>query len=174
MGGWPRGRVVKFARSTSAARGSPVQILGADMALIIKPRCGSIPHRRTRMTYKWDIQLCTEALGEKKRGRLATDLSSGPIFLTKKEKSILLKKVHIFKKKKEERFDAAFRWQIKREGGQSQWDRNGVVINADMEEPPSVIQQILLGTDWVVSIGPGLGTQQQVESNMPTLVELVF
>ena len=33
----------------------------------INPCCGSIPHRRTRMTYKQDIQLCTGALRRKKK-----------------------------------------------------------------------------------------------------------
>ena len=39
------------------------------------------------MTYNCNIQLCTGALGrkKKKRGRLATDVSSGPIFLTEKK-----------------------------------------------------------------------------------------
>ena len=50
--GWPCGRVVKFACSASAAWGSLVQILGTDLAPLIKPCCGGIPHRRARMTYK--------------------------------------------------------------------------------------------------------------------------
>ena len=60
---------------------------------LVKPCCGSIPHRRIRITYNQDMQLCTTALGrgKKKRGRLATDVSSGPIFLTKER---------TFKKKK--------------------------------------------------------------------------
>ena len=41
--GWPGGGVVKFARSTSAAQGSPVRILGVDMALLGKPFCGGRP-----------------------------------------------------------------------------------------------------------------------------------
>ena len=36
-------------------------------ALLIKPCCGGIPHRRTRMTYNQDIQVGTGALGRKKR-----------------------------------------------------------------------------------------------------------
>ena len=35
--------MVKCARSASAARGSPVQILGADMAPLGKPYCGRRP-----------------------------------------------------------------------------------------------------------------------------------
>ena len=47
----PRGgQGVKFARSTSVVQDLPVQILGVDTPLI-KPCCGGIPHRRTRMTY---------------------------------------------------------------------------------------------------------------------------
>ena len=41
--GWPGGAVAKFARSALAARGSPVQILGADMALLGMPCCGRRP-----------------------------------------------------------------------------------------------------------------------------------
>ena len=41
--GWPGGAVVKFARFASAARGLPVQILGADMALLGTPCCGRCP-----------------------------------------------------------------------------------------------------------------------------------
>ena len=36
---------------------------------LIKPCCGGIPHRRTGMTYNWDIQLCTGALERKKKRR---------------------------------------------------------------------------------------------------------
>ena len=41
--GQPGGAVVKFARSTLAARGSLVQIPGTDMALLGKPCCGRRP-----------------------------------------------------------------------------------------------------------------------------------
>ena len=41
--GWPNGVGVKFARSASVARGSPVWIMGADMALLGKPCCGRRP-----------------------------------------------------------------------------------------------------------------------------------
>ena len=52
----------------------------------IKPCCGGIPHTRTRMTYAYNIQVCTGVLGRKKKeGRLATYVSSGPIFLIKKD-----------------------------------------------------------------------------------------
>ena len=39
----PGGTVVQCARSTSAARGSPVWILGADMAPLGMPCCGKRP-----------------------------------------------------------------------------------------------------------------------------------
>ena len=42
MGG-PGGAAVKFAHSVSAAQGSPVQILHADMAPLGKPCCGRHP-----------------------------------------------------------------------------------------------------------------------------------
>ena len=41
--GRPGGTAVKCARSASAAWGSPVWILGADMALLGKPCCGKRP-----------------------------------------------------------------------------------------------------------------------------------
>ena len=41
--GRPGGTAVKFAHSTSAALGSPVQIPGADMAQLGKPCCDMGP-----------------------------------------------------------------------------------------------------------------------------------
>ena len=41
--GWPGGAVIKFACSASAAWGSPVRILHADMAPLGKPCCGRCP-----------------------------------------------------------------------------------------------------------------------------------
>ena len=43
--GWPSGIVVKFTHSALVARGLQVRILGADLAVLIKPHCGSIPHK---------------------------------------------------------------------------------------------------------------------------------
>ena len=43
VGGQPGGTAVKFARSISVARGSPVQIPGADMALLGMPCCSRRP-----------------------------------------------------------------------------------------------------------------------------------
>ena len=62
-GGLSGGIVVKFTRSTSAARGSHIWIPGADTALLIKPCCSGIPNTEQR---KADI-----------------DVSSEPIFLMK-------------------------------------------------------------------------------------------
>ena len=44
--GGPGGTVVKSARSTLVGWGSQVQIPRADQAALIKPCCGSIPHKR--------------------------------------------------------------------------------------------------------------------------------
>ena len=41
--GQPGGTVVKCAHSTWVAQGSPVRILGSDVALLGKPRCGRHP-----------------------------------------------------------------------------------------------------------------------------------
>ena len=41
--GRPGSIAVKFARSASVAWGSPVQIPGADVAPLVKPRCGRRP-----------------------------------------------------------------------------------------------------------------------------------
>ena len=41
--GWPSGAAVKWAVSASVARGSPVQMPSADMALLGTPCCGRRP-----------------------------------------------------------------------------------------------------------------------------------
>ena len=41
--GWPGGTAVNFACSALAAWGSPVWILGTDMAPLVKPCCGRHP-----------------------------------------------------------------------------------------------------------------------------------
>ena len=66
MGGQPDGTAVKFAYSTSAAQGSPLQILGAAWHHLASHAVVGIPH------IKW-----------RKRGR---DVSSGPVFLSKKRR----------------------------------------------------------------------------------------
>ena len=52
-----------------------VQIPGADIALLIKPCCGGVPHK---IEEDWH----SNNLPQAKRGRLATDVDSGPMFLT--------------------------------------------------------------------------------------------
>ena len=44
-GGQPSGVAVKFTLFASSAWGSQIQILGMDLALLIKSRCVSIPHQ---------------------------------------------------------------------------------------------------------------------------------
>ena len=41
--GQPSGAAVEFTHSASAARGSPLWILGEDMAPLVKPCCGRRP-----------------------------------------------------------------------------------------------------------------------------------
>ena len=43
VGGLPGGAAAKFTPSTSVAQGSLVQILGVDMAPLVKPCCGRGP-----------------------------------------------------------------------------------------------------------------------------------
>ena len=62
--------------------------------LLIKPCCGGISRRRPTMTYNYVVGLW----GEKNRGRLATDVSSVPIFLTKRipgEQIVIIKNIYI-------------------------------------------------------------------------------
>ena len=51
-----------------------------------KPCCGGIPHRRTRMTHNWIYNVYWGFGERRKRRRLATGVSSEPIFLTKKKR----------------------------------------------------------------------------------------
>ena len=44
--GWPRGVVVKFVHSALVAQGLQVQIPGVDLAPLIRPHCGGIPHTK--------------------------------------------------------------------------------------------------------------------------------
>ena len=43
----------------------------------------AVSHIEELQLYNYDTQLCTGALGRKKKGRLAKDVSAGPIFLKK-------------------------------------------------------------------------------------------
>ena len=45
IGGWLSGIVVRFTYSASVAWGSKAQILGADLALLVKPQRSGIPHK---------------------------------------------------------------------------------------------------------------------------------
>ena len=45
MGGQPGGAVVKFVHSGLVAWGSRVQIPGVDLAPLVRPHCGGIPHK---------------------------------------------------------------------------------------------------------------------------------
>ena len=65
--GQPHGQVANFAHSALAALGSPVQVLSGDLHMAHQACCASISQRRTRMTYNYDIQLYTGALGIKKK-----------------------------------------------------------------------------------------------------------
>ena len=76
--------MVKSAPSASAARGSPVQILGADMAPLAKLCCG----RRPTYKVEEDGHRCQlrASLPQQKEQILAADVSSGLIFLKNKTK----------------------------------------------------------------------------------------
>ena len=43
--GQPCGVVIKFAGSTEAAQGLQVHFLDEDLAALVKPHCGSVPHK---------------------------------------------------------------------------------------------------------------------------------
>ena len=63
-----------------------VQIFGIDLAQLIKPCCSSVPHKGTRRTYTRIYNHILGGFWEKKRGRCAIDVSSGPIFKNEKKK----------------------------------------------------------------------------------------
>ena len=80
--GQPCSIVVKFECSTFEAQGLQVQIPGADQALLLKPYYGGIP---SKIEEDWHRCWLSDSLPQAKKGRLATNDSSKPIFLTKKE-----------------------------------------------------------------------------------------
>src|SRR3712207_4387445 len=70
----------------------PVRFLGADMAPLIRPCWGGVPHATTRRTHNHNTQLCTGGLWGEKKGkkkRLATVAAQVPIFKIKKKNYIL-------------------------------------------------------------------------------------
>ena len=81
MRGWPTGIVVKFMCSASVAQGSCVQILGADLHTTHQVMLWQ--HPIYKIEEDWHRCYLSNNLPQEKRGRLATDVSSGPIFLTK-------------------------------------------------------------------------------------------
>ena len=80
--GWSSGVVFGFTHSASTAWGSQVQIPGMD------PHTAGKAVLWWRLTYKveedWHRCWLSDNLPQAKRGRLATDISLGPTFLTKK------------------------------------------------------------------------------------------
>ena len=66
--------------SALAAQGSQVPTSGTDLVLLVKPCCGSI---LPKIEENWHRCWLTDNLPQAKGGRLVTDVSSGPVFLTK-------------------------------------------------------------------------------------------
>ena len=92
-GGWPGGIVVKFMHSALAAQGLLVRILGADLHTAHQAMLWQVCYIEeldgfTTRIYNYVLGLWGEK--SKKRGRLATDVRSGPILLTKKKSSSCL------------------------------------------------------------------------------------
>ena len=73
------GTVTKFIHSALGAQDSQVWILGVNLALLVKLCCGGVLRKTEE-----DGQGCQLRgnLPQAKRGRLATDVSSGPILFT--------------------------------------------------------------------------------------------
>ena len=83
------GTMVKAACSASGAQGLQVRILGADVAPFVRPCCGSIPYLKKKSEEEWHKCSLRDHLPQAKRGRWATHVCSGPIFLTKKRRKAL-------------------------------------------------------------------------------------
>ena len=79
--GWPSGVAVKFACSASAARGLWVQIPGADLHTAHQSMLWWCPTQETEED--WPRCELSDHPPQAERGRLATYVSSGLIFLTK-------------------------------------------------------------------------------------------
>ena len=80
----PSGIVGKFTCSTSAAQGSWVQTPGMDLYTAHQAMLWW--HPTYKMEEDWHRCQLMATLPQAKRGRLATVVSSGPIFLTKKKR----------------------------------------------------------------------------------------
>ena len=61
--------MVKFVHSTSVAQGSQVWIPGTDLAPLVKPCCGRIPHNMEEDSHRCWL---SKNLPQAKRGRLVT------------------------------------------------------------------------------------------------------
>ena len=95
MGASPMARCLSSCTPLWWPRVSPVQILGADMALLIRPCWGGVPHSTTRGTHNYNIQLCTGGLWEeeeekKKKEYWQQMLAQVPIFKRKNKTETLL------------------------------------------------------------------------------------
>ena len=75
-----------------------VQILGADMALLIRPHWGGVPCATTRRTHNYNIQLCTGGIWGEKAER------------KKKDWQHLLAQVPISKKRKKQEENPKSLW----------------------------------------------------------------
>ena len=84
LGDQPGGVVVKFKHSTSAAQGSQVRIPGVELHTAHQAILWRGPTYKTEED--WHRCQLSDSLPQTIRGRLATDVSSGSIFLTKKIK----------------------------------------------------------------------------------------
>ena len=96
--GLPGGVVVKFARSASGAWGSQVRIPGVDLAPLIRPHCGSIPHK---IEEDWHRRQLSDNLPQVNRGNWEQVLALLQANLThKKEEKRKLKLLDYIKQNK--------------------------------------------------------------------------
>ena len=77
--GQPSGLVIKFVCSTLAAQGSCIQTLGMDLGTTHQAMLWQPPTHK--IEEDWHRCQLSDNLHQAKRGRLATDVSSGSIFL---------------------------------------------------------------------------------------------
>ena len=85
MRGRPSGAAVKFAHSASAAQGSPAQIPGADLTHHLSSHAvPGVPHIKSR---KMGMDVSSQPVFLSKKRRIGGDISSGLIFLKKKKRN---------------------------------------------------------------------------------------